>query len=263
MDALVFALADDNADHLFVGGNFSLAGTRVSPFIAMGNLVSAAVPTVTLITPATGTTSGSTVVTITGTNFTGATGVTFGGTDATSVNVVNDTTITAVTPAHAAGAVSVLVTTPGGTNAANSLYTYAEPPTFTAVLPNNGGTAGGTSVTIIGTNFTGVTSVTFGGVAATSVNVVSATSITCVTPAGAAGSTSVIVTTPGGSNAANTAFTYVLPPTVTLSTANLPIPVTSLTITGTDFSPLVGQNTVAFTPSGTGTVTAATSTSPS
>ncbi|MEQ1613199.1 MAG: autotransporter domain-containing protein, partial [Hyphomicrobiaceae bacterium] len=50
--------------------------------------------------------------------------VTIGGTAATSVVVVNSTTITAVTPAGTAGTASVLVTTPGGTNAANTLYTY-------------------------------------------------------------------------------------------------------------------------------------------
>ena len=43
--------------------------------------------------------------------------------------------------------------------------------------------AGGTSVTITGTNFTGATAVTFGGTAATGVTVVSATSITATTPA--------------------------------------------------------------------------------
>ena len=63
-------------------------------------------------------------MTITGTNFTGATAVTFGGTAATGVTVVNATTITAVTPAHAAGVVNVAVTTPGGTGTGSGLYTY-------------------------------------------------------------------------------------------------------------------------------------------
>jgi hypothetical protein len=64
-------------------------------------------------------------VTITGTNLTGATGVTIGGAAATGVIVVNATTIKAITPARAVGTASVLVTTPGGTNAANTLYTYS------------------------------------------------------------------------------------------------------------------------------------------
>jgi hypothetical protein len=63
-------------------------------------------------------------VTLTGTGFTGATAVTIGGAAATAVTVVNATTITATTPAGTAGTASVLVTTPGGTNSANTLYSY-------------------------------------------------------------------------------------------------------------------------------------------
>jgi hypothetical protein len=81
-------------------------------------------------------------------------------------------------------------------------------PTLTSVSPNSGTTAGGTAVTLTGTGFTGAPSVTFGGTAATSVVVVNATTITCITPARAAGTASVLVTTPGGTNAANTLFTY-------------------------------------------------------
>jgi hypothetical protein len=62
-------------------------------------------------------------VTITGTNFTGATSVTFGGA-AASFTVVNATTITATVPAGAAGSVSVVVTTPSGSNSANAFYAY-------------------------------------------------------------------------------------------------------------------------------------------
>jgi alpha-tubulin suppressor-like RCC1 family protein len=86
-------------------------------------------PTVTSIAPAIGTTAGGTSVMITGTDFTGATGVTFGGVAAASFTVDSATQITATTPAHAAGAVSVEVTTPGGTNAANTLFTYNSAPT--------------------------------------------------------------------------------------------------------------------------------------
>jgi uncharacterized delta-60 repeat protein len=50
-------------------------------------------------------------------------------------------------------------------------------------------------------------------------------------------------------------------PIVTSSTANLLSTATTMTITGTSFSTTPGNNTVVFTPAGTGTVTAATATS--
>ncbi len=87
------------------------------------------------------------------------------------------------------------------------------PPSVMGTSPSSGSTLGGTNVTISGANFTGATGVTIGGIAATSVDVVSDISITCVTPAGAAGSASVLVTTPGGTNAENALFTYVTPNT--------------------------------------------------
>jgi hypothetical protein len=63
-------------------------------------------------------------VTITGTNFAAGAGVTFGGTAATNVVVVNGTTITATTPAHAAGAVTVAVTVSGQSGSLLNGYTY-------------------------------------------------------------------------------------------------------------------------------------------
>ncbi|MGL5825559.1 MAG: IPT/TIG domain-containing protein [Nocardioides sp.] len=76
------------------------------------------VPVVTAATPASAV-QGATV-TITGTGFLGATTVRFGATNATSFNVVSDTSITAVMPAGSAGAAAVTVITPGGTSNAFS-----------------------------------------------------------------------------------------------------------------------------------------------
>ena len=199
------------------------------------------------MTPNTGPTAGGTSVTITGTNFTGATAVTFGGTAATSFTVNSATSITAVTPAHAAGAVNVQVTTPGGTGTGVALFTYIAAPTVILVSPNTGPTAGGTSVTITGTNFTGATAVTFGGTAATSFTVNSATSITASRHAGACGgAVNVQVTTPGGTGTGSRLFTYVLPaPTVTTVSPNTGPTAggTSVTITGTNFT---GATAVTF-----------------
>jgi phospholipase C len=67
-------------------------------------------PTVTSISPTAGSSAGGTAVTLTGTGFVSGATVTFGSAAATSVVVVNSTTITAKTPANAAGAVNVTVT---------------------------------------------------------------------------------------------------------------------------------------------------------
>jgi hypothetical protein len=52
--------------------------------------------------------------------------------------VVNDTTITSVVPSGSAGAVSVIVTTAVGSNAANSLYSYATVVATTPTLSMGG-----------------------------------------------------------------------------------------------------------------------------
>lgn len=82
-------------------------------------------------------------------------------------------------------------------------------PTITSISPTSGSTAGGDTITITGADLTGATGITVGGTPCTAVNVASANTATCTTPAGSAGTASLVVTTPGGSNAANTLFTYV------------------------------------------------------
>jgi hypothetical protein len=95
-----------------------------------------AAPTVISISPTSGSTAGGTAITITGANLTGATAVTIDGVAATNVTVVSSTSITATTPAGTAGAnKSVLVTTPGGTNTGNTLFTYTAAPTPPAPSP--------------------------------------------------------------------------------------------------------------------------------
>jgi hypothetical protein len=85
------------------------------------------------------------------------------------------------------------------------------PPSITSVAPATGTTAGGTTVTITGTNFTGATAVTFAGTAASSFTVNSATQITAVTPARSAGTADVVVTTPDGTDTEAGAFLYQAP----------------------------------------------------
>lgn len=89
----------------------------------VGSLIA---PTVTGISPSSGSTLGGTSVTITGTDFTGATAVTIGG-SAAAIGTITATSITATTPAHAAGAVNVSVTTLGGIGTGTGLFTYVVP----------------------------------------------------------------------------------------------------------------------------------------
>jgi len=164
----------------------------------------APVPTVMGVAPTSGPTGGGTTVTITGTGFTGAGKVAFGHVAATSFTVVSDSKINAVTPAQGPGTRDVTVTTAGGTNgpvAAVDQFTYNAPvPTVTGIAPTSGSIAGGTIVTITGTRFTGATKVAFGPVDATSFTVVSDTEITAISPAQAASTRTIIVTTAAGIN---------------------------------------------------------------
>ncbi|MEQ1920898.1 MAG: LamG-like jellyroll fold domain-containing protein [Pyrinomonadaceae bacterium] len=82
------------------------------------------------------------------------------------------------------------------------------PPTVTSVSPPTGLTTGGESVTVNGTNFTGATSVTFDGLPC-AIGAITSTTITCTTPAHAAGPVDVAVTTPGGTATGTGVYTYV------------------------------------------------------
>ena len=124
-------------------------------------------PVITSISPTSGPIAGGTTVTIDGSNLFGAAYVFFGNTQAVSFSIVSSTEIQATSPAESAGTVNVTVTTPGGTSATSSAdqFTYQAStppkPTVTSITPTSGSTAGGTSVTITGTNFTSGATVMF------------------------------------------------------------------------------------------------------
>ena len=109
-----------------------------------------------------------------------------------------------------------LFTSPGALKNDNTILpasgggtTTPQPPTVTSVSPNTGPTAGGTSVTITGTNFGAGATVKFDSTLATNVNVVSSSSITATTPTHAAGPVNVVVTNANGQSATLTnGFSY-------------------------------------------------------
>ncbi len=158
-------------------------------------------PTLTSVTLNQGPALGGQTVTLAGTNFVqGFTTVMLGGTAATGVTVGGGgTSLTCVTPLHAAGLFSVDVATfvTQVATLSNS-YTFIDPPTVASIMPTRGSTLGGQTVTITGSNFVdGQTTVLFGIGSATGVTVASGgASLTCTTPAGA-GTVSVQVTTFG------------------------------------------------------------------
>lgn len=178
--------------------------------------VIAAIPTFTSISPTSGPTAGTSSVTIRGTGFQSGATVTIGGASATSVNFVDSTTVTAVTPSGTAGTANVVLTNPdGGSVTGSAAFTYVASPTITSLSVTKGSIAGNTSVIIAGTNLSNVTGITFGGTAGTSISSNTSTSVTIVTPAHSAGLVDVVLTTAGGSVTSANAFTFATSRTIT------------------------------------------------
>jgi len=230
-------------------------------------------PHVTRLSPASGPTSGGTRVTITGTGLEGATSVRFGAAGA-AVTADSSTRITATSP-PGTGAVDITVTTPAGTSAVTPSDKFTYKPTqptvtgtpsnggstgggstgggstgggsmvaITGVSPHSGPAAGGTPVTITGTNLSGATGVSFGGRGGT-ITADSSTQITATSPAGS-GTVNITVTTPAGTSAATVSdeFTYAVPaPTVTGVRPSSGSGGTTVYILGTNLS---GATSVSF-----------------
>ena len=181
-------------------------------------------PTLTSAAPNSGSTAGATSVVLTGTNLTGATAVSFGGTAASSFIVNNASTITATTPSHAAGAVNVVVTTPGGTATLTNGYTYAVPaPT---VGPVSATVAANSSANPITLNLSGgaASSVAVASAASHGTATASGTSISYTPAAGYSGSDTFAYTATnanGTSSPATVAIT-VSPPTLSVTPTTLP-----------------------------------------
>ncbi len=176
-----------------------------------------AAPTITAISPNSGSTTGNTLVTITGANFTAGAVPRFNGTSCTSISFVDSTSITCRTPARSAGLVNVLVANPDGqTTPTPVTYTYNAPPAITSITPTFGAVLGGTVVTINGSNFVTGAVAAVGGVNCASTVFVNSTLLTCTTAnLGSQGLKSVVVTNPDTQTAtlAN-AFTALPAPTL-------------------------------------------------
>lgn len=188
-------------------------------------------PGVTNVTPDAGPSAGGTLVTITIVNQTlyvhKPPTVMFGNSSPVRSTVVGLHTLLAKTPAHAGGvAVTVSVNlpyesavNPGGVAKGASFYYcngVCAPPTITSISPTTGSAAGGTPVTIDGTNLNeGSFTVKFGSQTVTRSCGGSNTEIVVFAPPAAgdqAGSVPVTVTTTTGMSKAMMTFTYMADP---------------------------------------------------
>ncbi|WP_210402491.1 fibronectin type III domain-containing protein [Thioclava sp. F28-4] len=107
-----------------VSGHDSSAPNASFQSATISIAIQRAAPTITAISPAQGSASGGTSVTLTGSDFTGATAVSFGGAPASGFTVNSDSQITATAPSGT-GTVHVSVTAPGGTSSATSADQFA------------------------------------------------------------------------------------------------------------------------------------------
>jgi hypothetical protein len=216
-------------------------------------------PTLTSISPNTGTRGTSVSVSLSGTNFatTGTTvAVSGAGVSVSAVNVTSPTTLTATFTIAA-----TLLTTPTARNVTVAVsgltsnpvtFTVVNPPapTLTSVNPNNGARGNAVPVTLTGTNFT-ATGTTFSvsgtGVAVSGISVIgstTATAIFTITSGAALGLRNVTVTNPNTSATASNAFT------VTGATLGFTGPSPALTTTPANTATKTGFETVTNTTTG-------------
>ena len=208
------------------------------------------VPVVSTISPTSGPAAGGTTVTVSGSGLTGATTVFFGTATGRTISVnAGGTQLTVKSPAGTSGAsVAVRVKTPGGESAAvtGDLFTYG--PTIASISPSSGPVAGGAQVTVTGAGFSTVTSVKFATTTAASYTVRSATQLVATSPAHAAGTARISVTTAAGMTPATGAdlYKFVIPAPVVSAispASGSDAGNTTVTVSG---SALAGATTVFF-----------------
>jgi Leucine-rich repeat (LRR) protein len=184
-----------------------------------------------------------TAVNITGFRFSGTYAttptVTFGGIPAQSVTVLSSNVIRAIVPQNATTGV-IRVSTPGGTVASVSIFTFIPPPRISAFFPTIA--KEGDLVTIEGSGFTDVINVSFGGIAARSYTVNSPNRITAQVAGGSTGTVSIL--TVGGFITSATVFLFAPPPTITNVSPRISGTSGTIELRGTGF---VGVREVRFT----------------
>ena len=201
---------------------------------------------------------GGDMLTLTGSGFLDnspiSTTILIGGTPATSVTVIDDTTLSCIVPVGIAGnMVDVQITNANGAASLASSYRYHEAPLIASVSPPSGTSIGGTSIVINGTGFqvdnAGANSVLIGGVLATNITAFGDTAILCDTPIGIPLTVvDIVVTNANGNALLPSGFAYLPPaPEIAAIAPDMGSPMggTLVTITGSGFFDFdAGTNTV-------------------
>lgn len=211
-----FTVINDNTIQAVVPPGAGVQQVRVihpisgaSEFTSVANYTYSSGPLINSMTPSNGPASGGTIVDIRGTGFLPGAIVKFGLNQAFA-NFVDTTHITATAPAGT-GTVDVIVTVNGNPSppGPQARFSY-DGPTVTSVAPIAGPLAGGTAITIKGTNFTTASVVQIGNatVVPTFVDTQTLTAIT--PPVGSPLAAHVRVTTGSGTSPESPAdvFTY-------------------------------------------------------
>jgi hypothetical protein len=189
----------------------------------VGGFLFEAAPTVSLVTPSTGSIVGGTNVTVTGTGFVAGATCTFDSNPAVNTVFLSSTSLTCTDTAHPAGLVTVSVQNPdgqSGTMAAAFTYNTVPlpPPTLASITPSTSTTLGNIAFNITGSNFIDNATISFGGVLATGVSFISSTQLSgVVPPALVAGPVLVTVENIDAQVSNALTFTYVAVPPVIAS----------------------------------------------
>jgi IPT/TIG domain/Bacterial Ig-like domain len=190
-------------------------GTSAENEHATFEYIAEVVPVLKGVSSNRGPASGGSIVKITGENLQGATAVHFG-TNPAAFTRVSHTEVTATVPTGAAEAVYITVTTVNGTTPLTKKVRYKyQGPIITAITPNTGPQAGGSTITITGYGFNpghNTTSFHFGKTTAPETNCESNTTCTTTTPSAKKPGPVQVTATTGKAkskkNPPNTQYTY-------------------------------------------------------
>ena len=200
------------------------ASTQIYTYIAL--------PTLTSTSPAgaSGPLAGGTRLRIIGSNLSTTSGVTMGGIQGATLEVIAATGVTLLSPTSTtAGSKIIQVTTAGGVTSSSTItFTYVALPSIdpAGIAPAAGITAGGTTVTIIGTNLSNPQFVLFGITQGTNTTVISDNKLTSISPAylgtqaSLPATVSISVRTAGGTGTLPDAYTYLGPMSISSITPN-------------------------------------------